>query len=82
MPETERVVRRRAVEGRGDRRPPVDDDRVVVRILDVTPPDVPGIARAIRPVHHGFVDAAEEVAGARRAAQDTIARPIVWCLLA
>ncbi len=46
----ERVDRRRAVEGRGDRGPPVDDDRIVLVVLDVTAPDVP------------LVDAPEEVA--------------------
>ena len=49
----ERVDRRRAVEGRGDRGPPVDDDRVVLVVLDVAAPDVP------------LVDAPEEVACAR-----------------
>jgi hypothetical protein len=51
----ERVDRGRPVERRRDRRPPVDDDRIVVVVLDVAPTDVP------------IVDAPEEVAGARTA---------------
>ena len=57
----ERVGAGRPVEGRGDRRPPVDDDRVVVLVLDVASPDVPPLG----PVLLG-VDAAEEVTGTRR----------------
>ena len=51
----ERVDRRRAVEGRGDRGPPVDDDGIVLVVLDVAAPDVP------------LVDATEEVARSRPA---------------
>ena len=42
--DAERVDARGAVERRGDRRPPVDDDRVVVVVLDVAPADVPVLA--------------------------------------
>ncbi len=42
----------RAVEGCRDRRPPVDDDRHAVGVLDVAPPDVPAVTELL-------VDAAE-----------------------
>ena len=56
----ERVDGGRPVERRRDRRPPVDDDRVVGVVLDVAAPDVPLVdaAAATR-----LVDAPEEVAG-------------------
>ena len=44
--DAERVGAGRPVEGRGDRRPPVDHDRVVVLVLDVAPADVPPLGRA------------------------------------
>ena len=61
--DAERVGRRRAVEGGGDRCPPVDDDRVVVVVLDVAATDVPALGRRSPTV--AGVDASEEVAGSR-----------------
>ena len=58
--DAERVGAGGAVERRGDRRPPVDDDRVVGVVLDVAATDVPRLAAGVV-----RVDAAEEVAGAR-----------------
>jgi hypothetical protein len=63
--DTERVRRGGAVERRGDRRPPVDHDGVVAVVLDVAATDVPPLEGAGRSV--AGVDAAEEVAGSRRA---------------
>ena len=50
----------RPVERRRDRRPPVDDDRIVGVVLDVASPDVPLVDAA---TSTRFVDASEEVAG-------------------
>ncbi len=61
--DAQRVRPRGAVERRGDRRPPVDDDRIVALVLDVPPADVPLLADRTL----ARVDAAEELAGARRA---------------
>ena len=63
--DAERVDAGRPVERRGDRRPPVDDDRIVRVVLDVAPADVPLLDRARPSIG---VDAPEEVAGARRSA--------------
>ena len=56
----ERVDGGRPVERRRDRRPPVDDDRVVGVVLDVAAPDVP-LVDAAAPTR--FVDTPEEIAG-------------------
>jgi len=61
--DAERVGGGGAVEGRGDRGPPVDHDGVVLVVLDVATADVPLlVARAV-----ARVDPPEELAGARRA---------------
>ena len=63
--DAERVGAGRPVERRGDRRPPVDDDGIVLVVLDVAATDVPVLRRAARSV--AGVDAPEEVTGAGRA---------------
>ena len=63
MAQAERVEHGGAVERCRDRCPPVDGDRIVVAVLDVAAADVPAVAT----VRRVLVDAAEEVAGARRA---------------
>jgi hypothetical protein len=60
--EPEGVRDRGAVEGSGDRRPPVDHHGVVVVVLDVPAADVPLLDAPL-----GRVDPAEEVPRARRA---------------
>ena len=47
--DAERVGAGGPVERRGDRRPPVDDDRVVLVVLDVAAADVPLLGRAAGP---------------------------------
>ena len=56
MAEAERIDAGRPVERRSDRRPPVDDDRVVGVVLDVAAADVPAVGVLVG-------DPAEEVAG-------------------
>ena len=55
--DAERVDRGRPIEGRRDRRAPVDDDRIVTVVLDVASSDVPAIGLV--------VDPPEEVTGTR-----------------
>ncbi len=60
----------RPIERRGDRGSPVDDDRIVLDVLDVSTADVPDITVghcATRGCLGRFVDASEEVAGTRSA---------------
>ena len=60
MAEAERVDAGGPVERRGDRRPPVDDDRIVGVVLDVAAADVPAVGVLVG-------DPPEEVAGTRAA---------------
>ena len=69
MGQPQRVDARGAVERGRDGRPPIDHHRLVVGVLDVSSPDVPGVAGSIsgRLARCQFGDPTEEVAGARRA---------------